>query len=567
VIFSERKIRETLNEAMRIKGQINKFVILFLAGLCSCVQISAQVATPSSAQPRKARTTGVRAGPVIVENRPSAPQVVTILHRLTGFKTFRLLLRSGDVSAIARQDDAFQFNSEVHTNVIAGLALDDCQTIAAWLPEAEAETAPPPPPPFAPHAPAALVALPSLLSPLSPAAMPAPDQSMTTVLGNIFESPDVMVIGRNGKHLTAQYVGLDGATGLSVLKLSEKSLPEIVNAKEEVIIVGQHLRLFGPAPVAEIEPSTGGTVYVRMGETEGRVTSVTRAPDGSIARLKIRSTTLSSANIGGIAINDAGETVGIINAVEGSEATILPSAMIRSAAKRVLGRQSSVPRPWLGVRGEPVGAVPLEQILRGGWQPERARSLFEQHRGILLTSVAPGSPAAVAALRAGDVILRVNDGDVRNADDFSWFLEEAGSGSSVRFTVARPGGLAPEAVMVKLSESPDPLFGLRMPEGRAAQMVEPGSLIAHGIETVALKRGVASRFGANGGLLVVYVRPSAAAFNAGLRPGDVIEAIDGQQISSPSGPINLATIPGASHSFRVVRNKEKLVLTIVSTSK
>ncbi len=553
---------------MRIEGQMSKFVVLILAGLCSCVQISAQVATPSSAQPRKARTAGVRAGPVIVENRPSAPQVVTILHRLTGFKMFRLLLRSGDVSAIARLDDAFQFNGEVHTNVIAGLALDDCQTIAAWLPEAEAETAPPPPPPpFAPNAPTALMALPSLPSPLSPAAMPTPDQSMTTVLGNVFESPDVTVIARNGKRLTAQYIGLDGATGLSVLKLSEKSLPETINAKEEAIIVGQHLRLFGPAPAAEIEPSTGGTVYVRMGETEGRVTSVTRAPDGGIARLKIRSTRLSSANIGGIAINDAGETVGIINAVEGSEATILPSALIRSAAKRVLERQSSVPRPWLGVRGEPVGALPLEQILHGGWQPERAMSLFEEHRGILLTSVAPGSPAAVAALRPGDVILRVNDGDVRNADDFSWFLEEAGSGSSLRFTVARPGRLAPEAVMVKLSESPDPLFGLRMPEGRAARMVEPGSLIAHGIETVALKPGVASRFGANGGLLVVYVRPSAAAFNAGLRPGDVIEAIDGQQISSPTEPIKLSTIPGASYSFSVVRNKEKLVLTIVTSSK
>ena len=553
---------------MRIEGQMSKFVVLILAGLCSCVQISAQVATPSSAQPRKARTAGVRAGPVIVENRPSAPQVVTILHRLTGFKMFRLLLRSGDVSAIARLDDAFQFTGEVHTNVIAGLALDDCQTIAAWLPDAEAETAPPPPPPpFAPNAPTALMALPSLSGPLSPAAVPAPDQSMTTVLGNVFESPDVTVIARNGKRLTAQYIGLDGATGLSVLRLSEKSLPETINAKEEVIIVGQHLRLFGPAPAAEIEPSTGETVYVRMGETEGRVSSVTRSPNGGISRLKIRSTRLSSANIGGIAINDAGETVGIINAVEGSEATILPSALIRSAAKRVLERQSSVPRPWLGVRGEPVGALPLEQILRGGWQPERAMSLFEEHRGILLTSVAPGSPAAVAALRPGDVILRVNDGDVRNADDFSWFLEEAGSGSSVRFTVARPGRLATEAVMVKLSELPDPLFDLRMPEGRAARMVEPGSLIAQGIETVALKPGVASRFGTNGGLLVVFVRPSAAAFIAGLRPGDVIEAIDGQQISSPSEPIKLSTIPGASYSFTVVRNKEKLVLTIATSSK
>ena len=65
----------------------------------------------------------------------------------------------------------------------------------------------------------------------------------------------------------------------------------------------------------------------------------------------------------------------------------------------------------------------------------------------------------------------------------------------------------------------------------------------------------------------MYVRPSAAAFNAGLRPGDVIEAIDGQQISSPSALIKLSTIPGASHFFSVVRNKEKLVLTIVSSSK
>jgi serine protease Do len=275
---------------------------------------------------------------------------------------------------------------------------------------------------------------------------------------------------------------------------------------------------------------------------------------------------LSSANIGGIAINDAGETMGIVNAVVGSEATILPSAQISSAAKRVLKRQSSVPRPWLGVSGEPIGELSREQILRGGWQPERAMSLFEEHRGILLTSVAPGSPAAVAALRPGDVILRVNDDDIRNADDFSWFLEEAGSGGSVSFTIARPGRVAPEAVMVKLSESPDPLFGLRLPEGHA-QPAGPDSLTAQGIETVALKSGVASRFGANGGLLVVYVRPSSAAFNAGLRAGDVIEAIDGQQISLPSEPIKLSSTRGASYSFSVVRNKEKLVLTIVTSSK
>src|SRR6185369_13120855 len=69
-----------------------------------------------------------------------APQVVTIIHRLNGLKMFRLLLRSEQqVQAIENVDSAFSLMDDVHTNVIAGLAMDDGETIAAWLPEAEVE--------------------------------------------------------------------------------------------------------------------------------------------------------------------------------------------------------------------------------------------------------------------------------------------------------------------------------------------------------------------------------------------------------------------------------------------
>jgi S1-C subfamily serine protease len=204
-------------------------------------------------------------------------------------------------------------------------------------------------------------------------------------------------------------------------------------------------------------------------------------------------------------------------------------------------------------------------------------SLAEARRGIMLTSVAPGSPAAVAALRPGDVILRVNQEEVRSADDFSWLLEEAGPGGSVHFTVARPGKTAPEGVEITLSESPDPLFEWRMLEGPAANLLTPGastslpgaffkslprSLIAQGIETIALKPQVAARFGASEGLLVIHVQPSTAAFKAGLRSGDLIEGIDGKLISATSEPVTLFTKPVASYSFSVVRNKEKLVITV-----
>ena len=78
---------------------------------------------------------------------------------------------------------------------------------------------------------------------------------------------------------------------------------------------------------------------------------------------------------------------------------------------------------------------------------------------------------------------------------------------------------------------------------------------------------VAARFGASGGLLVIYVQPSTAAFKAGLRSGDLIEAIDGKLISASSEPVSLFPKPVASYSFSIVRNKEKLVVTVVSTMK
>ncbi len=578
--------------AVRNKNKVQRVVVLIVVVLFLGSNASAQVANPkptpaapsAPAKPRKASTAIRRRMSVVVDNRAAAPQVVTILHRLNGLKMFRLLLRSGEqIGAIARLDEAFRITDEVHTSVIAGLAMDDGQTIAVWLPEADAEMDLGFPSTFfAPEAP---------LAPKAPANSPSTPPTPGLPTGaNLFERPDLTVIARDGKRLVARYVGLDGVTGLSVLKLTDKNPLDTLSTRDQIVSIGQRLRLLAPEPVEQSESRPGGTIYVRMGETEGSVVSVTRAPSGSTARIKIRSAKLSPANIGGIAINDAGETIGIIDAVDSNEATLLPNALVRSAANRVVERQSSVPRPWLGIQGDPVGALPLEQIMRRGWPAESAKSLANAHRGILLTSVAPDSPAAGAALRPGDVILRVNDGDVKSADDFSWLLDEAGPGTSVHFTVARPGKLTTDAVEVRLAEAPDPGFGLRRPgvgppspEDNAERMLRRGgltgpltkflpesltsSLISQGIETIALKSGVAARFGAKGGLLVVYVHPTTTAFRAGLRSGDVIEAIDGRQVSSLPEPFFFSTTPGASYSFNVVRNKEKQVVTVVTVPK
>jgi serine protease Do len=555
---------------MRTQKSSNLFTLVkssvFAMGLF-CVGAAAQ--TPaSSPEPRKPEPAKIVAGTsvsrIILENKAAAPQVVTILHSLNGLKVFRLLISQEQVEAIAQLDQAFKISGEVHTNVIAGLALDDGHTIAAWLPEAEAEM--PPAVHFAPRTPlppkASSTAQPPAMTPPPPGMTPMaiPGVPPITMSGNLLEPADLRVITRDGKRIMGRYVGLDGLTGLSLITLTNGSLPESIDPKEETINVGQRLHVIGPQPAPRADTGTRAAMYVRIAETEVMVTDVSRSPSGSVARVKIRSAKLSPTNIGGVAINDRGETLGIVDAVEGSEATIVPVALVRMAAKRVLARQASVPRPWLGIRGVPIGAVSLERILRVGWQLERARELAEKRQGILLTSVAPGSPAALAKLKPGDVILSVNNGYVRNADDFSWLLDEAGPEIPVRFNVARPGQDYSEALEIKLRESPDPLFGLPAFEKQIERVFQPGSLRAEGIETVALKPRVASRFGSSGGLLVVSVRPSTDAFKAGLRAGDVIESIDGQPVLSGAEAIT-PKAPGENSTCVIVRNKEKVVLT------
>jgi S1-C subfamily serine protease len=505
-----------------VKAFFVNLVTLMLVALLSFALAAGQTPAPS---PKK----------------PAAPQVVTIIHRLNGLKMFRLLLRSEQVQSIDSLDSAFGLMDDVHTNVIAGLAMDDGETIVAWLPEADVEFGPPD--------------VPLPVAPRPPKSPRASTGMFPRIPNTFFGEPDVTVIGPDGKRLPAKYIGLDAVTGLSILKLENKNSIAAGSIKDEPVNSGDSVLLFSPEPVAKTRP-----VLARMGAIEGRVQNVQPAPSGGIARFKVSAPKLSEANIGGVAVNQAGDTIGIIDGLEGSEASILPAQLIKRAAQRVLERQASVPRPWLGVKGEAVAALNVDQILNHGWEMHRAAALVGKHHGILLTSIVPGSPAESAALRAGDVILKVDDKDIQTADEFTWWLEQAGPSNFVEFTVVRPDSPVEKAFNVKLSGTLDQSFSFTW----RPRIASTGgfSLIDQGIETISLKPPVASQLGTTAGLLVVYVDPVTAAFEAGLEPGDVIQTINGKPVSA------FRIAPKAdSYTFEIVRGKQKRVLTIAAKKK
>ena len=540
-------------------------IVLSAAPVFGQTRTEVQPPTPTPAPtPARRRAPRVQAKRVIVEGNLAAPQVVTILHTLSGLKVIRLLNSKKQIEIVGLDQD-FKIAGEVHTNVIAGLALDDGHTIAAWLPEAEAEL-PPRAVSFPAPVPPAIPGAPSTPPPGAVEAAHAPTVGPSINFnGNLLETADLRVITREGKRIAGRYIGLDGLTGLSLITLPGTALAHDADSSDEALVVGQKLRVVGPQPVAGQENGARSPMYIRIAETEAVVVGVTRSPSGGMAKVRIKSSKLSPANIGGIAINEDGETLGIVSSVKGEAATIVPMALVRSAAKRVLARQASVPRPWLGVRGEPIaGAVSFERLQRVGWEIQRARALADKRQGILLTSITPNSPAAAAKLKPGDVILSVNNDYIQNAEEFSWLLDEAGPGSPVRFKIARPGNQTFE-FDIKLSESPDYFFGLKQIEESIKFKFTP--LFGEGVETVPLKPKVAVRLGSSGGLLVVSVQPSTAAFKAGLREGDVIESINGQPLYSGNATMWLPKAPGTESTYTVVRNKQKVSISFKYSDK
>src|SRR6266567_1637355 len=453
--------------------------------------------TPSSAQapqektqPR--RTTKRAMTPparvtVIAGQSQGAPQVVTIVHRLTGVKMLRYLLRQGNEGDQVFTIDPEVISNDVHASIIAGWALDDGKTIAARLPQAgaEIEFGQFPLSPFEP----------GKLSNVATAGAP---------LARTRTEPDLTVITNDGRRLRARYVGLDGQTGLSVLQVNGMAMPTSVQTAAKQLAEGQQVQLFAPERTTPEGEATSQIIYVKVAVTEAKISNVARTTAGGVEKLTVRSTNLSPVILGGVACDESGNTLGIVDAFENNDAHIVPAETIRAATRRVLERQTSVPKPLLGVRGEPVDLAGRAVFLANGWREDQLNELMQKQLGILLTLVMPGTPAALAKLHPGDVIVSVNKEEVKSAEEFSRLLGDAGSGAQVQFAVRRPGAASEVPIDVKLGGSFDPLFEwhFEMPPLQPP----PVGLNQLGIQTATLSWNGTSQLGAQTGLLVVAVQ-------------------------------------------------------------
>ena len=499
--------------------------------------------TPDRTQPRRPprrATTPPATVTVVADQTKVAPQVVTIVHRLSGVKMLRFLLRQAEDPGAVYTIDPEAISSDAHASIIAGWLLDDGRTIAVRLPQAGAELD--------------FAALPFLGNELKAQTAVAGSTRPTRLLrvSNPGE-PDLTVITRDGRKLRARYVGLDGQTGLSVLEVNAVIMPPLPEEAAKVLAQGQAVQIFAPEQTTPEGEGSSRNIYVRVGEVDTKIFALTNSA-GKLERLTVRGAGLSPLVIGGIACDEAGKTLGIVEAIEGDDARIVPADRIRAAARRVLDRQASVPRPLLGVVGEPVEFAKRAAFLAHGWQEDQLTELLQKHLGILLTSVRPGTPAALAKLHPGDVIVQVNKADIESGEEFSKMLGDAGSGQLVQFLVRRPSSPAAFPIDVTLGASFD-FFRYLFEVPAMAQKLN--GLEGLGVETITISPKNLTQLGAENGVLVVAVEPESIAARSGLREGDVIESIDGRVLRRGASTVGMVFNRQKKHVLSLVRKREK----------
>ena len=496
----------------------------------------ATAAPAQSPEPDKAtRKPSRRPGRVTVVRSQTevAPQVVTVIHRLSGVKILRLLLRQSGANGVVETIDPETVNNDAHASIIAGWALDDGKTIAARLPQAAAE-----------------IEIREFEGPLAEQKL-APFGKTPFSLVRPAVEPDLTVVTRDGRTLKARLIGLDAETGLSVMQVAGALTSWPAQTPSTSLVEGQAVQIFAPEPTkAEGEGSAFNT-FVKVGKIDATLSKIDQESSGVFDKLIVSGQFPPDA-VGGVACDAQGNTLGIVESIEGRVANIVSAKIIRAATRRVLERRASVPRPVLGVRGELVQAAQRAAFLANGWRAEQLDDLIRGQQGILLTGVMPKTPAALARLQAGDVILQVNQNPIKSTEQFSRLLGEAGSGEQVQFTIQRPDATAPLSVPVTLGGSFAPAFEWHFEMPR----MKPLGLQALGIETVALSSRVASQLGAESGLIVIAVWPDSAGALAGLQEGDVIESVDGRIADRESWNFPLFARQ-KKHTLVIVRSREK----------
>jgi serine protease Do len=247
----------------------------------------------------------------------------------------------------------------------------------------------------------------------------------------------IIITTTEGAEYDAKLIGTDHNADVSLLKIDGKNLPYLrlgssgdLAVGEWAIAMGNPFGLFSindkPTVTVGVVSNTG----VNLGLEEGRNYRDMIQTDAAI----------SSGNSGGPLLNANGEVIGM-------------NAVIRSTSQNMQGEAGSI---GLGF------AIPIDRIrsvvdrLRSGEKTDHnigdlgmvfgnltdeAKQYFKIRTdiGVVVTGISHGGPADRAGIRAGDLIIGLDNDKIRGMDELESAVMDHQVGDRVTFHIQREG--------------------------------------------------------------------------------------------------------------------------------
>ncbi|MGH7004542.1 MAG: Do family serine endopeptidase, partial [Alphaproteobacteria bacterium] len=251
----------------------------------------------------------------------------------------------------------------------------------------------------------------------------------------IDDADKIMVTLTDGRKFPAKLVGRDTKTDLALLKIEgDGKLPAVDLATAGEGRVGDWVMAVG-------NPfGLGGTVTV--GIISARNRDLRSGPYDDYLQVDA---SINHGNSGGPLFDMNGKVVGINTAIyspNGGSVGIgfAISASVAAPVIAQLREHGKVERGWLGVRIQSV-------------TDDLAKALgLKKAEGALVAQIEDGSPAAAAGLKAGDVILSVEDKSVANSRELARLVANLQDGQSAKLVIWRNG--KEMTVEAKITEQP-----------------------------------------------------------------------------------------------------------------
>ncbi len=321
---------------------------------------------------------------------------------------------------------------------------------------------------------------------------------------------EVRVALSDRREFDAEIIVLDEKTDLAILKAKDLkgTLPYLEFADSDTVEVG------------DIVLAVGNPFGVGQTVTQGIVSALARTRVGVTDYQFFIQTdaAINPGNSGGALVDVDGRLVGINTAIfsrSGGSNGIgfaIPSNMVHFVATAAQGN-GTVRRPWLGAGLQSVGAEIAEAMG------------LDRPRGVLVTQIAPDSPAEKSGLRVGDLIIRVADAEITDPNSFGYRFATKEIGSKTRFTILRGSG--EQELTVSLEPAPETV-------PRDPRRIEGYSPFA-GITVANLSPAVAEELRLDTfeqGVVVMELEPGSTANRVGLEIGDILLAVNGREIAN-----------------------------------